>query len=46
VYRTEINAKKHFRVVETSNMPFGNTVIQIQINVSVFIMNISFTWGL
>jgi len=34
--------KLHFRVFDTSNMPIGNTNIHIQINVSEFIMNLSF----
>jgi hypothetical protein len=38
-YRTEINQKPHFRVVENLNMPIVITVIHIQFNVSEFIMN-------
>ena len=46
VYRTEIMAKTHFRMVDTSNMPVWNIVIYIQINVLEFIMNLIFKWVL
>jgi len=43
VRRTEIKSKPLSRMFDTANMPIGNTNIQIQINVSDFIISPSFT---
>jgi len=42
VLGTEIKKKFHFRLVETSIMPIGNTNIHTQNNVPVFIKNLIF----